>query len=80
MANEEHVARLKQGVDAWNAWRREPPDARPDLHGADLHGADLRGAHLMLANLSGAILRGAASVWALGLKRSGLRPKPEAVL
>jgi uncharacterized protein YjbI with pentapeptide repeats len=75
MANEEHVARLKQGVDAWNAWRRETPDARPDLHGADL-----RGAHLMLANLSGAILRGAASVWALGLKRSGLRPKPEAVL
>ena len=70
MANEEHVARLKQGVDAWNAWRRETPDARPDLHGADL-----RGAHLMLANLSGA-----ASVWALGLKRSGLRPKPEAVL
>ena len=60
MANEEHVALLKQGVDAWNAWRRETPDARPDLHGADL--------------------RGAASVWALGLKRSGLRPKPEAVL
>jgi len=75
MANEEHVARLKQGVDAWNAWRRETPDARPDLRGAIL-----RGAHLMLANLSGAILRGAASVWALGLKRSGLRPKPEAVL
>ena len=21
MANEEHVALLKQGVDAWNAWR-----------------------------------------------------------
>ena len=23
MANEEHLARLKQGVEAWNAWREE---------------------------------------------------------
>jgi len=23
MANEEHLARLKQGVGAWNAWRKE---------------------------------------------------------
>ena len=23
MAGEEHIGRLKQGVDAWNAWRRE---------------------------------------------------------
>ncbi len=46
MANEEHVALLKQGVDAWNAWRRENPDIRPALSGADLHGADLRRADL----------------------------------
>src|SRR6185369_8015840 len=25
MANEEHVARLKQGVNAWNAWTRFRP-------------------------------------------------------
>jgi hypothetical protein len=31
MANDEHVALLKQGVDAWNVWREENPDIRPDL-------------------------------------------------
>lgn len=31
MANEEHVAILKRGVEAWNQWRRENPDVRPDL-------------------------------------------------
>jgi hypothetical protein len=34
MANDEHVAILKKGVDTWNAWRRENPDIRPDLSGA----------------------------------------------
>ena len=46
MANAKHVALLKQGVDAWNAWREENPDVRPDLSGAHLDGADLTGAHL----------------------------------
>ena len=36
MANDEHVAILKQGVDAWNAWRRANLGTRPDLSGADL--------------------------------------------
>ena len=36
MANDEHVAILKQGVAAWNAWRRKNRDVRPDLQGADL--------------------------------------------
>ena len=31
MANEEHVAILKKGVAAWNEWRRENPDIRPNL-------------------------------------------------
>ena len=38
MANEEHVALLRQGVEVWNAWRRENPDIRPDLCRADLDG------------------------------------------
>ena len=69
MANDEHVALLKQGVAAWNAWRDENPDIRPDLSGANLSeadlsganlsGADLRGANLSGANLSGANLSGA---------------------
>jgi uncharacterized protein YjbI with pentapeptide repeats len=41
MANEEHVAILKNGVVAWNAWRRENPNIQPDLDGADLRGAKL---------------------------------------
>ena len=28
MANDEHVAILKKGVAAWNAWRDENPDIR----------------------------------------------------
>ena len=36
MANDEHVAMLKKGVDAWNAWRSKTPDIRPDLRGARL--------------------------------------------
>jgi hypothetical protein len=36
MANDEHIALLKKGPDAWNAWRRENPDICPDLSGANL--------------------------------------------
>jgi hypothetical protein len=39
MANEEHVALLKQGVEVWNKWRKENPVVRPDLNGANLRGA-----------------------------------------
>jgi uncharacterized protein YjbI with pentapeptide repeats len=60
MANEEHVALLKQDVDAWNRWRSENPGIHPDLRAADLQGAnlsaDLRGADLSGADLSGANL------------------------
>jgi hypothetical protein len=55
MANEEHVARLKEGVAAWNAWRKENPDGA-NLRGANLGGADLGGADLMKADLIGANL------------------------
>jgi Pentapeptide repeats (8 copies) len=74
MANDEHVALLKQGVAAWNAWRDKNPDIRPDLRGAGLIQADLRGgepqpggphrrqpreANLNRADLGGAVLKGA---------------------
>ncbi len=39
MANKEHLAILKQGVDAWNNWRKQDPDVMPDLDGAPLFGA-----------------------------------------
>jgi uncharacterized protein YjbI with pentapeptide repeats len=62
MANDEYLAhrlKLKKGVAAWNAWRQENPDIRPDLSGADLSGANLSRADLSGANLSGADLSGA---------------------
>src|SRR5829696_4867502 len=53
LANEEHVARLKQGVEAWNAWRHENPDIiQPSLIGASLVGANLVVANLFAANLA----------------------------
>jgi hypothetical protein len=58
MANDKHVALLKQGVAAWNAWRDEHPVGM-DLIGADLSGADLKRVHLSEANLSWANLSGA---------------------
>lgn len=56
MANPEHLALLKQGVEAWNRWRQANPGIQPDLRGAnlreaDLRGVDLRGADLLRANL-----------------------------
>jgi TIR domain-containing protein/pentapeptide repeat protein len=37
MANPEHLQLLKQGVEVWNAWRRENPAIRPNLIAADLY-------------------------------------------
>jgi hypothetical protein len=54
MANKRHLARLKQGVAAWNQWRDENPKIWPDLREADLRGKDLR-----KANLAGAFLNNA---------------------
>jgi TIR domain/Pentapeptide repeats (8 copies) len=56
MANPEHLAILKQGVEQWNKWRDEHPDVVPSLSKADLSGADLRKANLGLADLGGANL------------------------
>ena len=69
MANNEQIDVLKQGAQAWNAWRAEQTEATIDLsggalrglglEGADLSGADLRDADLRGANLSGAKLTAA---------------------
>jgi len=57
MANDDHIARLKMGVAAWNAWRDENRTIRPNLSGADLHWANLSGANLSGAKLSRVYLR-----------------------
>ena len=76
MANTEHLAKLKEGVEAWNEWRRTNPETLPNLREAKLSGADLSGAHfqrayLRHANLSGANLSG-ASFQGANLRRADL--------
>jgi uncharacterized protein YjbI with pentapeptide repeats len=57
MANHEHVAVLRRGAAAWNAWRAEHGES-PDLSQAGLRGLDLSGFDLSRADLRGADLRG----------------------
>jgi uncharacterized protein YjbI with pentapeptide repeats len=86
MANPEHLARLAEGVESWNAWRRENLSVEPDLSAADLrgknlfeaylgrsdlHDADLRQANLTSANLGKAILTG-ANLSSAGLSKAVL--------
>ena len=64
MANEEHLAQLKQKVAVWNQWRAANRDIKPDLTGVDLNKATLDGADLGGAALSGVTLRGAYLIMA----------------
>lgn len=59
MANLEHLAVLNSGLDAWNRWRQDYPDLRPDLSHANLRHANLQGMNLQNANLSSADCTGA---------------------
>lgn len=56
MANPEHVALVRSGVEALNRFASEHDDIALDLEGADLHGLDLRDARLQAAQLAGANL------------------------
>jgi uncharacterized protein YjbI with pentapeptide repeats len=56
MADEQQLAILRQGSDAWNAWREQN---RRHLFGVNLFEANLSGADLSGANLSEALLIGA---------------------
>lgn len=44
MANEEHLAILRQGAEGWNQWRRENQEVKPDVSGADLSSVGARAA------------------------------------
>ena len=62
MSNPEHLAKLKEGVEAWNEWRNSNPSIKSDLSEADLSdakliGADFHEANLISANLISASLR-----------------------
>ena len=67
MTNGEHSALLKQGVDAWNTWRKDNPWIRPELSSVNFSLANLNHANLRWANFSKANLR-----WA-NLKSADLR-------
>jgi hypothetical protein len=54
MANDDHIAQLKKGVAAWNAWRDENPEILPNLREADLSGADLSLTNLVETDLTDA--------------------------
>lgn len=62
MANEEHLAILNEGVEAWNRWRDvdwEKTQINPDLTGVNLTGEHLGGVDFSGANLSNACFNGA---------------------
>jgi hypothetical protein len=64
MGNPDHIAKAKEGVNAWNAWRSsnlrvQPNLTRADLSNRDLRNIDFRGVGLFKTNLTGANLAGA---------------------
>jgi uncharacterized protein YjbI with pentapeptide repeats len=77
MAHSEHLAKLKEGVQVWNNWRREYQDIIPDLSESHLVGAKLREIDFREANLRGADLRGAdlsgANLYETDLRDANLR-------
>jgi hypothetical protein len=56
MANPEHLAILREGVEVWNHWRRKYPNLTPDLSGAILRELNLFEARLSMVCLRGADL------------------------
>ena len=56
MADNNQIAILSQGVEAWNKWRAENPDVLIDLKSAKLMNMDLENANLVEADLTAANL------------------------
>lgn len=51
MANQEHLAILKQGVKIWNEWRDEYPAIEPDLTECNFQDVDFCNINLNNTNL-----------------------------
>ena len=56
MANKKHFLKLKEGVGAWNQWRKENPGLEPDLQSVNLSDAQLQNADLSRTQLQRAFL------------------------
>jgi uncharacterized protein YjbI with pentapeptide repeats len=59
VANDEHLALLRQGPGIWNKWLGQKPGFTPDLSQADLTAKNLMGVNFTGVNLSSANLAGA---------------------
>ena len=80
LSSEELIAKLRQGRDAWNEWRREVGTSESiwlkglqlrgldlsgyDLHAVDFEGSDLSKSNLTAANLADARMSRVAICWA----------------
>lgn len=51
MSNPEHVAKLLDGVEAWNAWRKENDEIEPDLEGVTINVNTVYGTSLLQRDL-----------------------------
>jgi hypothetical protein len=73
MANEEQLSILKQGVGAWNTWRKENSEIEIDLSSTHIGESNLQGhADLRAYNLEGANLSSTFLLWA-NLRAANLR-------
>jgi uncharacterized protein YjbI with pentapeptide repeats len=57
MANIEHLATLRKGVEEWNRWRAATNNGPVDLSDADLTGFKLNHVNFLRANLTNSVLR-----------------------
>jgi uncharacterized protein YjbI with pentapeptide repeats len=62
MADQQHLDRIRHGVDDWNQWRADSPGLLVNLCGADFRRADLSQASFRSANLQHANFRKADQV------------------
>lgn len=70
MADDKQLAKLKEGVSAWNEWREANPSTPIDLTDADLTKADLDGVDLSDADLTGAKVKDRQSLISANVSRA----------
>ncbi|QTA79803.1 Pentapeptide repeat-containing protein [Desulfonema limicola] len=76
MANQEHLEILKQGVEAWNKWREENQEVKPDISGADLRNQNLKSANFSGVDIRGSNFNGAKLEKAVFINaKGGLRKR-----
>ena len=67
MADQAHIDKLNEGIEAWNSWREANPGIKPDLSGHDFGGMVLTGEDDRVSDLRHANLRDATLTDVIGL-------------